>query len=449
MDEVSDHENIPQAQSTPKPTNKKSMSSRKIQRTRELFSTVEQYSNAAMDDICDEGYRFIDINVLSKVFSMLPCPDCLSHSLVFGDILKKKIGFASFLLLSCKICAWSHEFCTSDVKEGGFEVNKRVVYAMCNIGQGYSGAKKFCSVMNMPNLPTKNNYLKLSKVLKSAAFNVVTESMDRASQEVKSCFNTGITDCAVSVDGCWQKRGYVSMNGCVAVISIDTGCVLDVEPMSRFCKECQVHDKLNIASVEYQKWKAEQSNCKADFKGSAPAMEPEGANRIFKRSVEKHDLHYTKYFGDGDSKSFQHVQDTYKDIGKKVEKYECIGHVQKRVGAALRKLRKNKKEVRGKGRLTDKMIDRLQNYYGIAIRSNVNNLEAMKEAILVALFHCASSSENEYHNYCPDGRDSWCGFKADEAKGTSKFKPGAGLPLKVIAEVKPIFARLSDEHLLQ
>ena len=95
------------------------------------------------------------------------------------------------------------------------------------------------------------------------------------------------------------------------------------------------------------------------------------------------------------------------------------------------------------------MIDRLQNYYGIAIRSNVNNLEAMKEAILAALFYCASSSENEHHNYCPDGGDSWCGFKADKAKGTSKFKPGAGLPLKVIAEVKPIFARLSDEHLLQ
>jgi len=181
----------------------------------------------------------------------------------------------------------------------------------------------------MPNLPTKNNYLKLSKVLKSAAFNVATESMDRASQEVKSCFNTGITECAVSVDGCWQKRGYVSMNGCVAVISIDTGCVLDVEPMSRFCKECQVHDKLNIASVEYQKWKAEHSNCKADFKGSAPAMEPEGADRIFKRLIEKHGLYYTKYFGDGDSKSFQCVQDTYKDIGKKLKSMNVLAMFKK------------------------------------------------------------------------------------------------------------------------
>ena len=84
------------------------------------------------------------------------------------------------------------------------------------------------------------------------------------------------------------------MNGCVAAISIDTGSMLDVEPMSRFCKECQVHDKLDKASAAYQKWKAEHSNCKADLKGFAPAMEPEGADRIFKRSVEKHGLHYTK-----------------------------------------------------------------------------------------------------------------------------------------------------------
>ena len=46
------------------------------------------------------------------------------------------------------------------------------------------------------------------------------------------------------------------MNGCLAAISIDTGSVLDVVPMSRFCQECQVYDKLDKASAAYQKWKA-------------------------------------------------------------------------------------------------------------------------------------------------------------------------------------------------
>ena len=43
----------------------------------------------------------------------------------------------------------------------------------------------------------------------------------------------------------------------------------------------------------------------------------------------------------------------------------------------------------GKGRLTDNMIDKLHNYYGIAIRSNSGNLSAMKTAIYASLFHCA------------------------------------------------------------
>ncbi|GFX60795.1 uncharacterized protein TNCV_4977711 [Trichonephila clavipes] len=62
-------------------------------------------------------------------------------------------------------------------------------------------------------------------------------------------------------------------------------------------------------------------------------------------------------------------KDTY---GKdSVTKYECIGHVQKRVGARLRKLKSKNKNLSGKGKLTDSFIDRLQNYYGIAVRSNV------------------------------------------------------------------------------
>ena len=40
---------------------------------------------------------------------------------------------------------------------------------------------------------------------------------------------------------------------------------------------------------------------------------------------------------------------------------------------------KRKKGLGGKGKLTDAMIDRLQNYYGITIRSNVGDLAQMKK----------------------------------------------------------------------
>ena len=120
-----------------------------------------------------------------------------------------------------------------------------------------------------------------------------------------------------------------------------------------------------------------------------------------------------------------------------VEKKECVGHVQKRLGTALRKLKKEKKGLGGKGKLTDSMIDKMQNYYGIAIRSNKGSLEKMKGNILATLFHCASTDKRPFHSaYCPAGEDSWCGYQRDKAKGTDTYKHGNGLPREIIEALK-------------
>ena len=71
----------------------------------------------------------------------------------------------------------------------------------------------------------------------------------------------------------------------------------------------------------------------------------------------------------------------------KVKKRECIGHVQKRVGYRLRELKKRVKVLGGRGELTKRIIDKLQNYFGIAIRSNVGNLEGMEQSVLASIFH--------------------------------------------------------------
>ena len=70
----------------------------------------------------------------------------------------------------------------------------------------------------------------------------------------------------------------------------------------------------------------------------APGMEPEGAKRIFQRSIDDKNLRYTKFLGDGDGKGFSSIKDIYD--GATVEKLECIGHYQKRVGTRCRKLEK-------------------------------------------------------------------------------------------------------------
>ena len=74
----------------------------------------------------------------------------------------------------------------------------------------------------------------------------------------------------------------------------------------------------------------------------------------------------------------------------------------------LQNLKKKEKRLGGKGKLTDRIIDKLQNYYGIAISSNKKkNLKAMLAATRAILFHVASSKENNLHDpHCPTRPDS-------------------------------------------
>ena len=62
------------------------------------------------------------------------------------------------------------------------------------------------------------------------------------------------------------------------------------------------------------------------------------------RSVANYGVRYTGYYGDGDSKSFNEVENIYPGI--KVQTFHCIGHYQKGVGNKLRKL---KTRVKGLG----------------------------------------------------------------------------------------------------
>ena len=71
-------------------------------------------------------------------------------------------------------------------------------------------------------------------------------------------------------------------------------------------------------------------------------MEADGAIIVWKRSMD-YNLRYVTFIGDRDSKSYHNVCQE-KPYGSEypMEKRDCIGHVQKRMGTALRKLKKKK-----------------------------------------------------------------------------------------------------------
>ena len=84
------------------------------------------------------------------------------------------------------------------------------------------------------------------------------------------------------------------------------------------------------------------------------------------------------------------------------KKLECVGHVQKRLGTRLRVLVKKhagnkdpKKRLSGKGKLNQKVMNSMQNYYGIAIRKTKGDLYAMKKAVGAILWHTATVTAHQ------------------------------------------------------
>ncbi|KAL7301968.1 hypothetical protein TKK_0005559 [Trichogramma kaykai] len=107
-------------------------------------------------------------------------------------------------------------------------------------------------------------------------------------------------------------------------------------------------------------------------------MEVDAIKSMFQRSMENN-VKYRNYIRDGDSKTYTGLLAS-KPYGKNflINKRECVGYVQKRMGKRLRGLVKNsvtdtvsksgkktkRKSLSGKGELTGKMIDKLSVYYG-------------------------------------------------------------------------------------
>ena len=103
----------------------------------------------------------------------------------------------------------------------------------------------------------------------------------------------------------------------------------------------------------------------------------------------------------------------------------------------------------GTGNLPDVTIDKLQNYFGIALRGNIGDLQKMKSAILASMIHVASNEKHDYHTYFPKAADSWCQYQRDQVNNTSLHKPGIGFSEKVIKAIKHIYEDLTKENILE
>ena len=250
---------------------------------------------------------------------------------------------------------------------------------------------------------------------------------------------------AAMFDGTRQRRRFSSLNGIFVCITWLTGRVLDFNVSSKFYHH---HTSLNsclessAVSKENDKLMGEHmGTCTLNTTRLSPGMESEAARVLGTRSEAKHSLKYLTHIGDGDSKGHKEVCQAKPYA---VLKEECIGHIQKRMGKALRDLRKAKKGEKlsdglclgEAGRLTDDLIDKLQTHYGLAIHQN-NQLQPMAKAVWAGLLHRSSTDSNPQHRCCPDDADSRCGHKRMEAGAQAAYSHHNILPKAVFYAIKP------------
>ena len=170
-------------------------------------------------------------------------------------------------------------------------------------------------------MPTPINKVAAEKVTKASMFEVITGS--KATEGI---------DMNISVDGTWQERGFSSLNGIVAAVSVTT--------------------------AEYDTWKSSRDKkCQLNYVGPAPNMETTGAKNIFDKdllaiTVSVIQVTMAMVIANPLLRS--------RTINPciKVKKYHCICHYQKRVGNRLRKLKTRVIGLGGKVKKTKGKGDR-------------------------------------------------------------------------------------------
>lgn len=362
-------------------------------------------------------------------------------------------------------------------------LTKMMVYSNMEMGSGYEGFHKLLS--NLCMKPLYERYFKYSTEVADAAKKRAESVLQLCADAVKKHYleelkmgpdEDGVFDIRVTFDGSWQKRGHTSLLAVCAVIEAETGLVIDYVTVSKFCEKCTKKEsslkRKKINQEQYNEWLVgHRDECQRNYSGSSGGMEAAGAVVLFGRSLEKK-LRYTVFISDGDSSAYDAVlkmndgDGPYGDV--KIAKGECVNHVSKRLGTALRKLRAEAvtekktqtgrvirmKDMGGKGKLTDNVITKLTQYYGIAVRRNMNGtVENMRQDILSTFFHCTSTDEAPRHYLCPKTQDSWCFYQRAIANNETPpshktMKVSFVLNDEMRQKVYAVYKRLTSDKLL-
>ncbi|KAM7306501.1 hypothetical protein ISCGN_010204 [Ixodes scapularis] len=238
------------------------------------------------------------------------------------------------------------------------ELFASTAYGKC--GMATEGFRNFCATLNLSHRGLHHKTFRGHMDTMVQACQAAATATEAASVEVvKGVYESFLNppgNVDIIFDGTWKTRGHNSNIAVGYILELYTGLVLDHVVLSRYCRGCQGAPDPDEDS--YGDWVINHK-CMKNIDCNAGCMETEAALILFRRSLAKNGLGYTTILSDGDSRTFHALtQDSvygYLDIEKK----DCLNHVHKRMGAALRTLVEKKAQGEspgGKGKLTQDKI---------------------------------------------------------------------------------------------
>lgn len=198
------------------------------------------------------------ISSLQTLLQNSCCKNCFKATLSVN--VGKHYGYSQELSIICSNCNFEFKTKSCPSVDGTYDINRRIVHAITDIGKGHAALESFSSIMNLPGMDSKT----FTKHLKSSHAQVmqsVEKHLNLVRNKVKDVYqkvhrqNTDVVDISVSYDASWQKRGHTSNYAVGCVIDVVTGYVIDYHVLSKFCHDCAIKkNDFGENSAEYYVW---------------------------------------------------------------------------------------------------------------------------------------------------------------------------------------------------
>ncbi|KAJ8684694.1 hypothetical protein QAD02_020487 [Eretmocerus hayati] len=201
----------------------------------------------------------------------------------------------------------------------------------------------------------------------------------------------------------WSQRGnghtFDSLNGYCALIGLKTGKVLDYSTRNRKCRTCDSQAKTG-RTVEH--------DCRLNFKGTAKAMEADGAVELVTRSsiLKDANVQVGVFIADNDCCSISSIQDA---SNFKILKQSDMNHSVKGVSKLLYLVHGNKSQDPER-ELTPSIIIHIKRCFSFAVHQNKGDVAKIKAAIVNVPFHLF-----DHHENC----GTWCHGEENKENATS------------------------------